>query len=142
MPKQTNCKESKIFSFFNLFCSNVKCNYVMGSSDPKKGLSLTFDVINLENGFYDSITLELGKLYCSACSWNCIVNYCMIFVVQLKPDFNQPNLTWLLIYKYCIEYNLLVSIYCYMIRFCSNHFLRINGVYWETSGLMRYFSIK
>lgn len=134
---QTLVEKVKYSHFLNFFCSNVKCNYLMGSSDTSKGLSLTFDVINLVNGCNDSITLGIGKLFCAACSWYCIVNYCMngVFFVQLKRDFNESNLTWLLIYKYCIEYNLLVSIYCYMIRFL------LKSLFENKCGLFRKFRI-
>lgn len=50
--------------YCNLFCSNVRCSYNISSDDPKKGLSLTFEVINLENRCYDWIKMALCKLYC------------------------------------------------------------------------------
>lgn len=60
-----------IFSYWNLFCSFTQCSYIiLSADDPNKRLSLTFEVINLEVGCYDLITLVLCKLHCLDCRWS------------------------------------------------------------------------
>lgn len=46
-------------NFPEKYPSSTQCSYIITSDDPNKGLSLTFEVINLENRCYDLITLVL-----------------------------------------------------------------------------------
>lgn len=48
-------------NFPDIYPINAQCSYDISSADPNKGLSLILEVINLEGGCHDSITLALNN---------------------------------------------------------------------------------
>lgn len=83
-------------NFPEKYPSNVRCSYNISSDDPKKGLSLTFEVINLENRCYDWIKMALYNsepIQTCNLSSNDLVLYYRNYISEgsVRLDFHTDN---------------------------------------------------